>query len=176
MGGLVPVRARHDPQQSRAPKSGIRLPAQADLGRPVRGAKILLFRIFGMCDVLASFRPARGASRERHDALGLDAVDARASCACGVAGRLGRERLPGVQDERRSKNVSSRIRRRIARDAVDARFAGEVRGRPSRVVPAPPVPGAKSCESSRRARPGCEARLLPRRRWQTGWFTEEIAK
>ena len=59
MGGLVPVRARHDPQQSRAPESGIRLPAQADLGRPVRGAKILLFRIFGMCDVLASFRPAR---------------------------------------------------------------------------------------------------------------------
>ncbi len=85
-----------------------------------------------------------------------EAVDARASCAQGVAGRLGRERSTGVQDERRLTNVSIRMRRRMARDAVVCASGGEVRGRRSRVVLAPQGLGAKSCGD--RAEPDRAAR------------------
>ncbi len=71
-------------------------------------------------------------------------MDARASCAQGIAGRLGRERSTGVQDERRLKTSPSGCgggwRETLSFARLVARFAdGEIvwSWRPKALAPNP---------------------------------------
>jgi hypothetical protein len=108
--------------------------------------------------------PARGAYRDRHGRWVRDAMDAAASGARGVAGRISVSDYPA-----RRRTALKRLRRNFGRQHMSRskRFGGGSRGRQRRVVLAP-VAGVKLMEICR-AQPGFEKSPI-RQRWRQEEF------
>ena len=109
--------------------------------------------------------PMRGAYRDRHGRWARDAMDAAASGAQGVAGRVS-----AVSDQpARRRPALKRLRRNFGRQHMSRskRFGGGSRGRQKRVVLAP-VAGVKLAEIFE-AQPGFRKSSI-RQRWRQEEF------
>ena len=114
--------------------------------------------------------PARGAYRDRHGRWARDAMDAAASGAQGVAGRISVSDQPA-----RRRPALKRLRRNPGRQHMSRsrRFGRGSRVRQKRVVLAP-VAGVKLMEIFE-ARPGIEQSPIRQRRWQEEFVAGESA-
>ena len=167
----APVRQATLPQPSQIPpkrvarKRRFRQADQGDLGGPAVSAKI---NCFAPCPnhPYNSRHPAptRGAYRDRHGRWVRDAMDAAASGARGVAGRISVSDRPP-----RRRPALKRLRQNFGRQHMSRskRFGGGSRGRQKRVVLAP-VAGVKLMEICR-AQPGFGGSSI-RQRWRQEEF------
>jgi hypothetical protein len=114
--------------------------------------------------------PARGAYRDRHGRWARDAMDAAASGARGVAGRISVSDQPA-----RRRPALKRLRRNLGRQHMSRSrgFGGGSRGRQKRVVLAP-VAGVKLMEILE-AQPGFGESPIHQRRWQDEFVARESA-
>ena len=128
------------PPKRVARKRRFRQADQGDLGDPVLPAKIIRFAVTPNHPYNSGHPvPLRGAYRDRHGRWVRDAMDAAASGARGVAGRISVSDRPA-----RRRPALKRLRQNFGRQHMSRskRFGGGSRGRQRRVVLAP-VAGVK---------------------------------
>ena len=138
---------------------------------PVLPAKIIRFAITPNHPYNSRHpAPMRGAYRDRHGRWVRDAMDAAASGAQGVAGRISVSDQPA-----RRRPALKRLRQNFGRQHMSRskRFGEGSRGRQRRVVLAP-VAGVKLMEICR-AQPGFGGSSIRQRRWQEEFVAGESA-
>ena len=153
------------PPKRVARKRRFRQADQGVLGDPVLPAKIIRFAVTPNHPYNSGHPvPLRGAYRDRHGRWVRDAMDAAASGARGVAGRISVSDRPP-----RRRPALKRLGRNLDRQHMSRskRFGGGSRGRQRRVVLAP-VAGVKLMEICR-AQPGFGGSSI-RQRWRQEEF------